>query len=180
MIEEKYKNKYRISTVRKPWYHYNVGCYFVTICTKNMEHYFGTIKDKTMLFTDIGRVANELIAAIPQTFEEAEILSYVVMPNHVHIIIYIHAEVCVGDNTDTVSTNEVSESKHEHMQEISTHIGKLSKIVNHLKGSVTKYARANAIPFVWQPRFYDEIIRDEEAFKRIKGYIETNIIRWNK
>lgn len=180
MIEEKFRNKYRISSSRKPWYNYNIGCYFVTICTKDMEYYFGNIENNTMILSDIGRFTNDLIAAIPQNYQGTEVLSYVVMPNHLHMIICIHAEVGTTDDSIDTSCNDAVESKHEFMQEISTNMGKLSKVVNHLKGAITKYARANAMPFAWQSRFYDEIIRDEEAFINIKRYIETNIYRWDK
>ena len=40
---DKYQNKYRVPSARANWHDYNGGVYFVTICTKNREHYFGEI-----------------------------------------------------------------------------------------------------------------------------------------
>ena len=40
---EKFQNKYCIPSARANWHNYNGGVYFVTICTKNREHYFGEI-----------------------------------------------------------------------------------------------------------------------------------------
>jgi hypothetical protein len=43
---DKFKNKYRIPTSRLQGWDYGVnGCYFVTICTQNREHYLGEIVD---------------------------------------------------------------------------------------------------------------------------------------
>ena len=180
MANEKFNNKYRIPTARKSWYNYNAGCFFVTICTKDMEYYFGNITDKVMILSAIGKVVQEMIVAIPQVCRGVEVLSYVVMPNHVHIIIYIHPDDGSHDDAADVSCGDNTSAKHEFMQEIATNMGRLSKVVNQFKGAVTKYARANGIPFAWQPRYYDEIIRDNDAFDNIKRYIETNVERWDK
>ncbi len=40
---DKFQNKYRIPSARANWHDYNGGIYFITICTKNREHYFGEI-----------------------------------------------------------------------------------------------------------------------------------------
>lgn len=43
---DKYKHKYRISSARlKCWDYGSNGAYFVTICTKNKECYFGEIEN---------------------------------------------------------------------------------------------------------------------------------------
>ena len=40
---DKFQNRFRIPSARANWHDYNGGIYFVTICTKNREHYFGEI-----------------------------------------------------------------------------------------------------------------------------------------
>ncbi len=50
----KYKNKYRIESTRLKGYNYgNAGLYFIAICTKNREHYFGEIIDDKMQISNI-------------------------------------------------------------------------------------------------------------------------------
>ena len=44
MSNDKFKNKYRIKSTRATWHDYNGGAYFITVCTKNMEHFFGEIE----------------------------------------------------------------------------------------------------------------------------------------
>lgn len=53
----KFKNRYRIESARlKGWDYGCNGTYFITICTKNRNHYFGEIKIKAHAFdeSDIG------------------------------------------------------------------------------------------------------------------------------
>ncbi len=40
---DKFQNRFRITSARAYWHDYNGGIYFITICTKNREHYFGEI-----------------------------------------------------------------------------------------------------------------------------------------
>ncbi len=42
-MSEKFRGKYRIPSARAPWHNYNEGVFFVTICTRNMDCYFGEI-----------------------------------------------------------------------------------------------------------------------------------------
>jgi len=54
----------------------------------------------------------------------------------------------------------------------------LASIIRGYKIGVTKFARNNNIPFSWQSRFYDHIIRNHESFRRISNYIINNPVNW--
>lgn len=54
----------------------------------------------------------------------------------------------------------------------------LWQIVNVFKWNVSKYAKVNDIPFAWQWRYHDRILRDEAAYEQIKYYIQTNVENW--
>ncbi len=54
----------------------------------------------------------------------------------------------------------------------------LASIIRGYKIGVTKFARNNNIPFSWQSRFHDHIIRNHESFQRISGYIINNPVNW--
>ena len=54
----------------------------------------------------------------------------------------------------------------------------LSSIVRGIKIGTSVYACRNNIPFAWQARFHDRIIRDQEEMNRIAEYIENNVARW--
>ncbi len=88
---ELYDNKYRVSSVRLPKEWYDKGIYFVTICTKDHELYFGTITDETsptMTLTELGKEVERNIE-IMNELVDIQVLEHVVMPNHVHLLISI-------------------------------------------------------------------------------------------
>lgn len=66
------------------------------------------------------------------------------------------------------------------MQYISRQKGRLSVSIGGLKRAVTRYANQHAIDFAWQTRFYDRIIRDDNAMNHIIAYIENNVAKWNE
>jgi len=114
--EEKYKNKYRIPTNRLPGYDYGSnGCYYVTICTKNREHYFGEIGMETddgqsqahnvethncaslhrqhgavLHATEIGKIAEKFWSEIPDHYPFVILDQFVIMPNHIHGILFFN------------------------------------------------------------------------------------------
>ena len=177
MSSDLYHNKYRIPSARATWHDYNGGAYFVTICTRDMVHYFGEIVSGEMNMTEIGEYVQQCIKNIPQHNTYANVPAFVVMPNHVHLIVIIDDE-----NADSICRDvpwRVSTfGKNETMQTIANQQGRLSTMIGGFKQSVTRYANANSISFAWQTRFHDRIIRDHDEMNRIAEYIENNVARW--
>ena len=91
MDETKFKGRYRIPSARAWWHQYNGGTYFVTICTKNREHFFGEIKDGIMTLSEVGEYLNQQILSTPQVRPDMnlEIPTFTIMPNHVHLLVVI-------------------------------------------------------------------------------------------
>ncbi len=61
---EKFQNRFRIPSARANWHDYNGGVYFVTICTKNREHYFGEIthcRDVARTCRDVARNVSTVV-----------------------------------------------------------------------------------------------------------------------
>ena len=191
MSAEHFKNLYRIPSARAQWHEYNGGLYFVTICTKERKHYFGEINnvdDKlappihtkpTMVLSPIGQYAHEQFRDVTKHYPYAEITLWVVMPNH------IHAMVMIDENVETMCTSSLQREqrwKHEtidpNMQIISLRRGKLSTVIGGLKRAVSHFATTHAIPFAWQPRFHDHIIRNNNEMNRIANYIKNNVVKW--
>ncbi len=75
---------------RAQWHDYNGAEYFVTICTKNMVHYFGEIVDGEIQLTEVGEYLKYQIENIHNHYTFAEVLLYTIMPNHFHMIIAIN------------------------------------------------------------------------------------------
>ena len=60
-MTRKFKNKYRVDTVRAKWWDYtNNGSYFVTICTKDRQHFFGNIVETPKLGVTAKMELNEI------------------------------------------------------------------------------------------------------------------------
>ena len=89
-MPDKFKNRYRIASTRLPNWDYGGNApYFVTICTKDREHYFGKIVDAQMQLSKIGEAALDCWMKIPNHFPHCHLDESVIMPNHVHGIIII-------------------------------------------------------------------------------------------
>lgn len=67
----------------------------------------------------------------------------------------------------------------EFMASISPKTGSLALVIGQFKRAVTKYAHDNDIEFAWQPRFYDEILKDQRAFDAVRRYIDNNVAKWH-
>lgn len=76
-------------TIRAGWHDYNEGIYFITICSHNKQHIFGTIVDGEMVYSTPGEIVNQCLSAIPNHHNDVELLNYVVMPNHIHVVIAV-------------------------------------------------------------------------------------------
>jgi len=56
-----FKNKYRIESIRLKNYDYSSpGAYFITICARNMEHFFGKIIDGKMRLSVLVKLSNNV------------------------------------------------------------------------------------------------------------------------
>ncbi len=192
----KYQNKYRIPPARlENWNYGAAGSYFITICTKNRNHYFGEIVEtrciaselvetdgnpsehvktdgnpslQQMQLTELGKMAEtEWLKTIEMRPDmNLEMGEFIVMPNHFHAIIII------GDNefnTAAAAGNTFgSQSKN------------LASIVRGFKSAMTTHARKMGNPdFGWQERYHDHIIRNSDSFERIQHYIANNPAKWN-
>lgn len=185
-----------------PWF------YFVTICTHNHEFYFGEIREQKMFQSPIGEKAHQYIQKIPQHFPNIKLDTFIIMPNHIHILFYIHGSVGVPydfvgspmepqDNypihppknkTKSIDPgvgvqHDFEESlveprSHQFQKIIPKSIG---SIIRTFKSSLTKWCRQNNHEyFRWQRSFHDRIIRPSKELNKIRDYIKTNIENWDE
>ena len=167
MPNEKFKNRFRIPSARATWHNYNAGTYFVTICTQNREHYFGEIQKGEMILSEMGIIAKQCLKDIPSHFQHVKVPLSVVMPNHVHAIVII----------DSIYDRPVETQNFASLQ-FGPQSKNLASIIRGFKIGVKKYATLNAIPFAWQTRFHDHIVRNTDELNRIATYIQNNVAQW--
>ena len=133
----------------------------MTICTAEKKHYFGKIRDGIMHLSKIGTYCKEEIEQLSKHYDYAHVPIYVVMPNHIHIII------CIKTDNRT------------HEPCVPTKRTALSVVIGGYKRAITMFARRNGIEFDWQSRYHDHIIRNARDGNKIAEYIEANVIRWS-
>ena len=169
------------------------NAYFVTICARNRTCLFGRIIDDAMHLNDFGRIASVLWEQIPAHFPHMVLDEWVVMPNHVHGIVFI-AESNRGGNALPRGPGAVSRATHASPEtdanmhrltktSASPQKGSIGAAVGSYKSAVTKHIGdvfGKSRETIWQRGFYDHVIRNRTALDRIRRYIAENPARWSR
>jgi putative transposase len=148
----------------------SAGAYFVTICVAHRECLLGDVVDGNVQLTPLGQIAHATWPALLARNTHAQLDEYVVMPNHMHVLIWLRLAPAQGT---------AAVGKPRAFADCIA--GSLSVLVGSYKSSVTQQARAKRllpVPTLWQRNFYDNIVRSEEALAHIRNYIRTNPARW--
>lgn len=137
------------------------GVYFLTICTQNRKNILSTIVGEGSplpLLTPYGEIVDVWIQKIPEKYPDASVDCYVIMPNHIHILLSIVKDDGRADLSPTVNT-----------------------IIGWLKYQSTKEInklRASTQDKIFQRSFFDHIIRNRDDYEEHVKYIYENPIRW--
>ncbi len=158
------------------------GAYFVTICTHGREMLFGQVVNGEMILNEWGQIVWE------EWFRTAHVRPYVrlyddefvVMPNHIHGIIWIVATDTPHEMRPPVgATRRVAPTDERPRGPLPCSLG---AIIGQFKSIVTKRINARrgtpGAP-VWQRNYYEHIIRTERALNAIRHYIAANPRRWH-
>jgi putative transposase len=169
---KKYQNTYRIDTARlKHWDYGSHGFYFITICSKNRQPYFGKITVEhvetqylasLLQQTEIGKIAHQYWAEIPNHFPFIELDEFIVMPDHLHGILFFNRP-----NHHPWKSNAFGPQSEN-----------LASVIRGYKATVKRYATINNIEFAWQPRYHDHIIRSDRDLNNIRNYIRNNPVKF--
>ena len=148
--------------VRMKGYDYsNPGAYFITICAKSRQQILGRIVGcgdfdaPKMVLSEYGKTADKYIHLMQEKYEHIKIDKYVIMPNHIHMIIKITYKS--GASETAAPYNSI-----------------LSKFVSLFK----RYCNRECKIPIFQRSFHDHIIRGEKDYKKIWEYIDTKVQRW--
>ncbi len=88
--------KHHRRSIRLKGYDYSqAGLYFITICCQDRICRFGHIKNSEMVLNELGMVAYNEWAKLPERFPNFELDVFQIMPNHIHGIILLN-EIPVG------------------------------------------------------------------------------------
>ena len=135
------------------------GAYFITICTKNKENLLwknvgaNCVRPLDQLpLSKIGIVIENEIYKLNTVYENIKVDKYQIMPNHIHLIIFIYEDSNV--RTQFAPT--------------------ISRIIKQFKGSITKQIGFS----IWQKSFYDRVIRNEKEYQSVWNYIHNNPLKY--
>jgi REP element-mobilizing transposase RayT len=178
---EKYQNKFRVPTARASWQKYDSdGFYFITICASERKKIFGEIVNARMVFSEIGAIAMEEWIKSFEIRNELYSEVFVFMPNHIHAILRIKKELNQTEiNVETHGRASLQRKNNGVALRLPMSI---SSFVAGFKSSATKRInefRNTPKLAVWQPRFHDRIVRNEE-FAQTRIYIEKNVENWDQ
>ncbi len=197
----KFADKFKLKSSRLTnWDYSTPGFYFITICTLNHNNFFGKIIDNKMELSKMGIIVNQCLIDISKHFSNVILDEYIVMPNHIHLLLNLLKPLSnfvnncrdvacnVSTNLNNVSTKSINFSTIKnnfneginYFSKISPKSNTISSIIRSFKSAVTKQINPKTIFFAWQPRFHDEIIKDEKELLTIKNYIINNPINWKK
>jgi putative transposase len=135
------------------------GVYFVTVCTHMRRRILGEIVDDQLVLSAAGRIVGQQIEQVPKRLPGVNVVSFIVMPNHAHVLIHLHAEADGRARQASPLRAVVGGFKSGSAREINV------------------LRRTPGLP-VWQRGYYDHVIRDEEDLERAREYIEQNPIQW--
>ena len=134
------------------------GAYFITMCTQNRQRILSRVCvgpdaliGPHVKLTDLGRLTDEAVRSAEKAYSNVKIPYYVIMPDHVHLMIVITADGPMGASGPTTGT-----------------------VVRSIKTKVSRAAGKS----VWQAGSFDHIVRNRDDYIQICEYILTNPARW--
>ena len=137
------------------------GAYFITICTKNRRQILsrlvgGDVLDapKSVELLPCGKIADKYIKQLNDFYDNIKVDQYVIMPNHIHIMLFV------------LGASRTSPPTKQHSS--------VPQFVSTFKRFCNKEYEEN----IWQRGFHDHIIRSREDYEEHLRYIQDNPARW--
>ena len=151
--------------LRLPDYDYSrTGVYFLTLCAKDKAPLFGKIcvgggalDAPKVELSPYGIAVERWLTGCKDTYRDLAVLKYVIMPNHVHLIVELRG----GPSRAPAST-------------ISRANERIPSFVSGMKRMTIR----NCGGQIWQRGYYDHVIRNDTNFLRVWTYLDTNPAKW--
>ena len=152
-------------------YDYNQnGAYFVTICTQDRKKILSKISVGTpvsgcpqelcLQLLPYGVIADKYIRQMNDFYQNLSVEKYTIMPDHIHLLITIHS-------MDGHPGRGVPTKVNDRTSVIARFVGTLKRFCNKEYGEN-----------IWQGRYYDHVIRNQQDYEEIWQYIENNPRKW--
>ena len=104
--------------------------------------------------TPLGRIVDATIRAIPDHYPGISVDQYIIMPDHVHLILALRH---IGPDGRQIAAPTP-----------------LSNVIQQMKRITSMQAGIS----LWQKGFYDHVIRNDEDLANVRQYIRNNPLKW--
>ena len=141
----------------------SAGAYFITICTDQRRQILSHIVGVDVLgdpqnveLLPHGMVADKYIKQMNGFYQNITVDQYVIMPNHIHLVLFVCEDGSPRTSTPTRQTTTVS----------------------HFVSTFKRFCNKEYGGNIWQRGFYDHVIRGRKDYEEIAKYIYENPVRW--
>ena len=140
------------------------GAYFITIYTQNRQCILSHVVGRGLApavtnvieHTLFGKIAQQQLLLLEKRFPYLTVDQYVIMPNHIHMILILDGETAGASPRPTIMA-----------------------IVCVYKSLTTKKCKEHGlVDKLFQTSFYDHIIRNLDDYHEIYNYIYNNPLHW--
>lgn len=146
------------------------AAYFVTVVAQGRECLFGDVMGGVMRKNDVGRMVRRVWNTLPDRFPNVGLDTFVVMPNHVHGVLWIHG---VGAPLAGALTSDGVGARPTPT---------LGDVIGAFKSITTVQNIRTAGMFrpgiLWQRNYWERIVRDDAELDRIRRYVADNPAHW--
>ena len=146
------------------------GAYFLTICTYGKICLFGDVVDCKMCLNEYGMAVRDEWLKTAILRPHIELDEFIVMPNHIHGIIFIEASNTRGTACRAPAERFGNPTAHS-----------IPTIVRSFKSAATKninIRRRTPGVALWQRNYFERVIRNEEELASIREYVAFNASKW--
>ena len=141
------------------------GAYFVTVNVAGERCLLSEIRvgrglaPAEVRLSGLGRIVEEELLALPRRYPGVAVERYVIMPNHIHLILLVDDTAAGGTSKAPSPTNAVTP---------------------HFVSTLKRFCHRDAGKEIFQRSYHDHVIRDEEDYLKIWKYIDNNPARWQE
>ena len=153
----------RKSTRLKDFDYSSEGAYFITMCTEDRRQILSCIvggdvpgAPKNVKLLPHGIIADKYLKRMNEFYDNITIDQYVIMPNHIHVLLFVHDDGSPRTSTPTKQTSTIS----------------------HFVSTFKRFCNKEYGGNIWQRGFHDHIIRDKDDYITRRKYIYENPFRW--
>ncbi|WP_317855107.1 transposase [Chakrabartyella piscis] len=112
-----------------------------------------------VMLSQYGKIVEQTIQNMIDTYNDVEISKYVIMPNHIHMIIHIEQQLDNGLSRTPTPT-------------------RANQRIPSLVPTLKRFSNKKCSKSIWQRGYHDNVIRTQTSYEEIWQYIDTNPLKW--